>query len=157
MALNRGKQFENKFKTDFEKIPNATIDRLPDVMSGYKAISGISDFIGYCYPLHFYIECKSINGNTFPVSNFTQYKKMLCKVGIHGVRAGVVIWFVSHKKVIYVPCSTFTKLLKDGKKSFNIRTMLNNQEYFHIEIPSTVKRVFLDSDYSVLMNTVDGQ
>ena len=38
--LNRGKQFETKFKEDFKRsFPEGTIDRLYDSMSGFKAIS----------------------------------------------------------------------------------------------------------------------
>ena len=48
MSTNYGKAFEQKFKADFLKtVPNSTIDRLYDTMSGYKAISQISDYIGY--------------------------------------------------------------------------------------------------------------
>lgn len=51
MANNRGKQFESVFKQDFKRsFPEGTIDRLYDSVSGYKAISNISDFIGYDYP-----------------------------------------------------------------------------------------------------------
>ena len=39
MAVNRGKQFEKKFKEDFSKIPDSTIDRLYDTTNGYKNIS----------------------------------------------------------------------------------------------------------------------
>ena len=71
MAVNRGKQFEAKFKEDFLKIPNSTIDRLYDSVSGYKSVSNISDFIAYRYPFCFYIECKSHEGNTFPFAKLT--------------------------------------------------------------------------------------
>jgi penicillin-binding protein-related factor A (putative recombinase) len=102
------------------------------------------------------LECKSIEGNTFPIKNFTQYEKMKEKVGIHGVRAGVVLWFIEHKKVLYIPVSTFTKLIEDGKKSFNIK-MVGSEEYFSLEIPGEVKRLFIDSDYSILRELEDGQ
>ena len=157
MALNRGKQFEVKFKQDFlDTVPNSTIDRLYDSVSGYKFISNISDYIGYSYPLIFYLECKSHLGNTFPLSNLTQYDKLISKVGIKGVRTGVIIWFIDHDKVLYVPISTITKLKSDGKKSVNIK-YLNDDTYKIIEIPSTKKRVFLDSDYSILLNLEEGE
>ena len=57
MSVNYGKAFESKFKEDFLKLPNATIDRLYDVTYGYKNIKQISDYIGYCYPNIFYLEC----------------------------------------------------------------------------------------------------
>lgn len=149
MAQNRGKEFEVKFKLDFLKIENSTIDRLTDAMSGYKYISNISDYIGYVYPNIYYLECKSHLGNTFPLTNLTQYSKLVEKVGIPGVRVGVVIWFIEHDKVIYVPINTITQLKKDGKKSVNIRTIFD-EGYRVINIPSVKKRIFLDSDYSIL-------
>lgn len=71
MAVNRGKQFEAKFKEDFLKIPDSTIDRLYDSVSGYKSVSNISDFIAYVFPNIFYVECKSHEGNTFPFVKLT--------------------------------------------------------------------------------------
>lgn len=156
MALNKGKKFESKFKEDFTKsFPGGTIDRLYDQVSGYKAISNISDFIGYNYPNMFYLEVKSHKGNTFPLDNLSQYDKLVVKVGIKGVRAGVVIWFVEHNRVIYVPIKTVTKMKLDGKKSVNIRT-IDEDGYRYFEIPSVMKRVFMDSDYKVLLNTEEG-
>jgi len=156
MAYNRGKAFEDKFKADFTKSlgPEATIDRLYDSTSGWR-ISNISDFIAYFYPYIFYIECKSKEGNTFPFSNLTQYEDLLVKVGKKGVRAGVVIWFIDHDKVIYVPISSITKMKEDGKKSINIRT-IDEDGYKYFNVPSTKKRVFLDSNYCILMETEEG-
>lgn len=155
MALNRGKQFENKFKEDFYKtMSNCSLDRLYDTTNGFKAISQVCDFIGYKQPNIFYLECKSHEGNTFPLNNLTQYNKLVAKVGIPGVRAGVIIWFIDHDRVIYVPINTITKLINDGKKSVNINK-IEAEGYRIINIPSIKKRVFLDSDYSILMTLKD--
>lgn len=157
MSNNKGKAFEAKFKADFLKtVEGSTIDRLYDTTNGYKTISNISDFIGYCYPNIFYLECKSHEGNTFPFHNLTQYEKLKCKVGIRGVRVGVVLWFRDHDKVLYVPISSITKMMEDGKKSINIK-MLEEKVYNIIDIPSEKKRVFLDSDYSCLTKLEDGE
>ena len=92
MARDRGKQFEDKFKRDFQKtIPNCSIDRIYDVMAGYKTVSNISDFIGYRFPYLFYLECKTHKGASIPFENITQFNKLKSKVGIPGVRAGVVL------------------------------------------------------------------
>ena len=158
MANNRGKQFEAKFKEDFLKIPDSTIDRLYDSVSGYKSISNICDFIGYRYPNIFYLECKSHEGNTFPFTKLTQYEKLLPKVGIKGVRAGAVIWAIDHQKVFYVPISTITKMKADGKKSFHfVKDTDIFSPYKVYEIPSTLKRVFLDSDYTILTTLQEGE
>ena len=151
MGLSRGKQFEKKFANDFLKIENSSLDRLYDVTSGYKSISQISDFIGYIYPNIFYLECKTHKGNTFPLANLTQYEKLLPKVGIKGVRVGMILWMIEHDVIVYIPISSIKKMKEDGKKSFNIK-MLKETTYRIIEIPSVKKRVFLDADYSVLKN-----
>jgi len=154
---NRGKQFENKVREDWIKsVKGSTIDRLYDPTAGYVAISNISDFIGYCYPNIFYIECKSREGNTFPFQNLTQYEKLKDKVGIKGVRAGIILWFIDHDKVLYVPISSVTKMKEDGKKSINIK-MLDEKLYNIYEIPSVKKRIFLDSDYSILTTLKEGE
>ena len=156
MAYNLGKKFEEQFKKDFSKIEDSSIDRIMDVMSGYKYISGISDFICYIYPNIFYIELKTHKGNTFPLDNLTQYDKLRFKVGIKGVRVGVVIWFQDHDTVVYVPISEITKMIKDGKRSVNIK-YLYSQEYKMYLIPSQKKRTFMDSDYSILKELKEGE
>lgn len=155
MSTNYGKAFEQKFKVDFLKtVPNSTIDRLYDTMSGYKAISQISDYIGYSFPNIFYMECKSHKGASIPFDNITQYSKLLQKVGIPGVRCGVILWLIEKDKVYYIPVSTIKQMKKDGKKSVGISAVDN---YNIIEIPSVKKRVFMDSDYSVLLSLKDGE
>ena len=155
MANNYGKAFEQKFKKDFLKtVPNSTIDRLYDTMSGYKAISQISDYIGYSFPNIFYMECKSHKGASIPFDNITQYSKLLQKVGIPGVSAGVILWLIDKDVVYYIPISTIKQMKKDGKKSVGISAF---GTYNIIEIPSIKKRVFMDSDYSVLLNLKDGE
>ena len=156
MANNKGKAFEQKFKQDFQQtFPEGTIDRIYDVSSGYKTISNIADFIAYNYPNMYYLECKSHLGNTFPLANLTQYDKLKEKVGIKGVRVGVILWFIDHDVVCYIPLRSITKMKEDGKKSVNIK-MLAEASYRIIEIPSEKKRVFLDSDYTVLASLQDG-
>ena len=137
-------------------MPNSTIDRLYDSTSGYKTISNISDFIGYSYPNIYYLECKSHLGNTWNFVNFTQYDKLKEKVGIPGVRAGVVLWMIDHDQVVYMPVSTVTKMKEDGCKSYNVK-MVADKTYNIREIPSVKHRVFLDSDYSSLAQLKDGE
>lgn len=159
MAVNRGKQFEAKFKSDvISSLPNCSIDRLLDQQSGYLAIKNISDFILYKYPSIYYIECKSHKGNTFPLANVTQYDKLLGKVGIPGVRAGVILWMIEHDVVVYLPIAFIRYLKENNYKSFNVK-MLSNEELKSkfLVIPSIKRRVFLDSDYSVLTSLKDGE
>lgn len=151
MAQNRGKQFESKLKEDFNKLPGAFIYRVPDNMSGFRGITGICDFIGYSFPRIYFLEAKTILGNTFPLANFTQFDKLMSIPNSRGIHRGVVIWFQDHQRIIYVPVLTIDKMKKDGKKSVNIRT-IDNDGYEYVNIPSVQKRVFLDSDYSVLLD-----
>lgn len=150
---NLGKQFELKFKEGFSKIPESTIDRIYDVTTGYKSISNVCDFICYKYPNIFYIECKSHKGASFPFINLTQYSKLKDKVGIKGVRAGVILWLYEKDLVLYVPISTISQMMADGKKSVGIRDL---DKYNIIKIPSIKKRVFMESDYSILLNMPEG-
>ena len=159
MALNKGKAFETKFKSDFiNSFPEGTvsIDRLYDSVSGYKAISNISDFIGYVQPNIFYLECKSHKGASFPLSNLTQYDKLVTKVGIPGVRTGVILWLQDKDRVDYIPISTITKLKEDGIKSINPEKLIA-AGYNIINIPSVKKRVYMDSDYSILRTLKAGE
>ena len=154
MSVNRGKQWEQKLKEDFSKLPGAYIYRVPDNMSGYKGITGISDFIGYKYPKCFFIEAKTILGNTFPLSNFTQFDQLMTIPDVKGIHRGVMIWFQDHNAVLYVPLLTIAKMKADGKKSVNIKK-IDEEGYEYVRIPSVQKRVFLDSDYSVLLELPD--
>ena len=81
------------------------------------------------------------------MSNITQYDNLKKKVGIPGVRSGVILWLYEKDKVFYIPTATITKLKVDGEKSVGLRHI---GKYRIIEIPSTKKRVFMDSDYSIL-------
>lgn len=154
MALNKGKKFEARVKLDFQRIPGISIDRIFDTQSGYKSISNISDFIVYKYPNIFYIEVKSHKGNTFPLQCLTQYPKLINKHGIKGVGSGVILWFIDHDKIVYIPISTFKKLYIDRKKSFHVN-MINDDKYKSILIPTKKLRTFLECDFSVLFNRED--
>ena len=147
MAKNYGKSFEEKFKKDFGLLDGSSIDRLYDTMNGYKSIKQISDFIGYVYPNIFYLECKSHKGASLPLANVTQYENLKKKVGIPGVRSGVILWLYEKDRVFYIPTATITKLKEDGEKSVGLRHI---GKYRIIEVPSVKKRVLMDSDYSVL-------
>jgi hypothetical protein len=80
---------------------------------------------------------------------------MKMKVGIKGVRAGVVLWLYEKDKVLYVPISTVTQMKADGKKSVGLRSI--KEGYNIIEIPSKKLRVYMDSDYSCLRDLKEGE
>lgn len=154
MAVNKGKAWEAKFRTDFMKsFPDGSIDRLYDPVGGYYGINNICDFIAYDFPQIYYLELKSHKGNTFPFTCLPQYDKLTSKVGIKGVRAGVVLWFIDHDQVIYAPISTITKMKNDGKKSINVKEL---DDYHLIKLPGQKKRVFVECDYRVLKDLDEG-
>lgn len=156
MAINRGKSFEEKVKNDWIRtVPDSFILRLPDQVSQYHGTSSnISDFIAFAKRSLWLIECKSIHGNTFPLVNLRQYEKLVSYKDTKHVYPGILLWWVDHQKVAWVPIDSIQKMKKDDKKSINIK-MLNSDEYKLVEIPSVPKRVFLDSDYSALLKLVE--
>ena len=157
--MQKGKQFEKIFKQNWlQAFPKSFLFRVPDQLSGYKTYSqNLCDYICYNHPILYLIEAKSHQGNTFPLVNLTQYDKLVAKVGIKGVRAGVVLWMIDHDVVVYLPISFITYLKENNYKSFNVK-MLDDEELNKkfIKIPSIKKRVFLDSDYSCLCNLEEG-
>lgn len=154
MAVSRGKQFEEKLKSDWYKtIPDSFLMRLPDQMSRYAGYSSnICDFIGFKSPKLFLIECKSIHGNTFPLANLTQLEKLAQYKSITNIYAGVMLWWVDRDVVAWIPIESILQMKEDEKKSINVK-MVKEKVYDIIVIPSVKKRVFMDSDYSVLIKT----
>ena len=151
--MSLAKQFEIKFREDWKKAFSETFCyRLPDQMSGYKTVSqNPCDILCYSYPNLYLVECKTHKGNTFPFTAFRQYANLLQYAGIKGVRAGIVLWFVEHDEIIYVPVKTVEKMMADGKKSINVKDIYTDT-YRIIKIPSVKKKVYFDSDYSIFKN-----
>ena len=142
MAVNRGKKFEEVIKKSFLKVSDTTVTRLPDPTQGYLGIRNICDFIVYHYPTQYFIECKSVHGNTFPFSNITenQYLGLLEMSLNYGVVAGIIVWWVDRDVTQFIPIRT-VKLLKDsGKKSIRF----DYRDSSTIEIHGKKKRVFFD-------------
>ena len=154
MSVNRGKDFENVIKKAFEKVDGVSIDRLHDQMTGYKVTSAnICDFIVYKKPDEYYIECKSVHGNTLPFSNITQnqWNGLLDKSKIEGVCAGIICWFVDKDVTIFVPIQTLERLKQDGNKSIRY-----DLEMFTVtQLKGKKKRVFFEydmEDFFIQMN-----
>lgn len=146
MAINRGKKFESVVREAFERVPNVSIDRLHDQTTGYKQSSAnICDFIVYKKPHQYYIECKSVHGNTLPFSNITdnQWNGLLEKARIDGVYAGILCWWIDKDVTRYIPIHLLDLLKKDlGAKSIRF-------DFLHpdaIYIAGKKKRVFFDYD-----------
>ena len=149
MPVNRGKQFELKVREDLVRsFPKGYIYRLPDQMSYYKGSGNPCDILFFIEGNLFLIEAKSVNTSTFNIIEFAQYER-LKEIKVKGVHPLVLIWFIEQDKVIAFPIESVVKMKEeDGLKSINVKTYMN---YEHIEIPSIKKRVFMDSDYSVIL------
>jgi len=153
MSVNRGKDFEQKIKEAFLKIPNVSVDRLHDQMTGYKVTSAnICDFIVYKYPYEYYIECKSVHGNTLPFSNISdrQWNGLLEKSKISGVYAGVICWWVDKDVTKFLPIQLLQKIKDKGGKSIRY-DILASSGYPTLEIQGKKKRVFFDYDMTTFL------
>ena len=156
MAINRGKQFEDVIKQAFLKIPGVSIDRLHDQMTGYKVTSAnICDFIVYKKPYEYYIECKSVHGNTLPFSNITdnQWRGLLEKSKIEGVKAGIICWWIKFDTTLFLPIQTLDIWRNQvGLKS--IKYDIWEKDFDVIKICGKKKRVFFDYDMTTFFKEV---
>ena len=158
MALNKGKIFEDKFKEDWKKCFRKTlVYRLVDQVSGFKTTSqNACDFL--CFPGKklFMIECKSHDGASIPFSVIPQYERLLEYKDFENVVPGIVIWFKEKDKIIWVDINTAEKIYNDGNKSIQLK-MFTDKTYDLKEIPSIKKRVYLEADYSYIVDLYKGR
>lgn len=159
MGISRGKDFENVVKQAFEKVPNVSIDRLHDQMSGYMGSSNICDFIVYKYPNIIYLECKSVYGNTLPFSNITdtQWRGLLEKSKIPGVIAGVMCWWIDKDVTMFLPIQYLQACKEAGDKSTRydcIGFESDDKQIFNIELSGKKKRIFYDYDMEQFLKEV---
>lgn len=154
---NYGKAFETVFKENWKKcFPNSFIFRLSDQVSGYKTTSqNPCDFICFNLGKLFLIECKVTKENCLNFAKMPQYERLLQYKNIDGVYPGILIWFESKDKIIWCPIKEVEKIKGNNFKSIKY-DMAEKKLYNLVEIPSVKKRVFMTSDYSVLLNTEEG-
>lgn len=153
MSISRGKQFERVIRNCLEKIPRTSVDRIYDQTNGFKGSSNICDFIAYRYPNQFYFECKTVHGNVLPFSNISdnQWKGMLEKSDIGGVRAGVICWWVDKDVTKFLDIRLLS-LLKDwGRKSVRYDV---TQPALIKEIRGKKKRIFFDYDMKEFLDGI---
>ena len=154
VSINRGKQFEDLIREQFEKIDNITITRLYDVTMGYKQVNNPCDLIVYKKPNILFIECKALHGNTL---NFrgnireNQWEKLLHYSKVPGVIAGVLVWFIDRDETYFIDILTLEILKKCGKKSFNA-----SKKYYMniIKIQGHKKKVFFDYDLEKFLEDI---
>ena len=157
MAINRGKQFEDVIKKAFLQVPDVSIDRLHDQTNGFLGSANTCDFIVYKKPYEYYIECKSVHGNTLPFSNITdtQWKGLLEKSKIEGVFAGVICWWIDKDVTRFMPIQVLDYLREEGYKSIRFDAFPFRLDLLPIiEIKGKKKRVFFDYDMEDFFNDI---
>lgn len=164
MAVNRGKDFEEVIKDTFQLNPRVSIDRLHDQTTGYYGSTNICDFIMYKKPFIYYIECKSVHGNTLSIygrdpkkayGDITnkQWEGLKEKSQIDGVLAGIMCWWVDKDVTKFIPIQLLDLHREGGAKSVRYDTEFAPLHFFEtglivepITLVGRKKRVFFDYD-----------
>jgi len=170
MPVNRGKPFEQKIRKAFEKVPGVSIDRVTDQTTKYLGSTNICDYIVYKKPYEYYIECKSVHGNTLSIYSIpkpdkkgvlhgfygnisdAQWEGLLEKSKIEGVVAGVICWWIDKDITKFIPIQALQQL-RDAylKKSirYDIDNYVPNGLFDHFDLIDLIgekKRVYFDYD-----------
>ena len=148
--VNLGKKFEEIIKRDFSLVPDAKITRLYDPVGGYVGIKNVCDFIAYKYPNAFYFEAKETKLNTFNLKQLTQYEALCDYSCVKGLHAGVLIWFSTHNKVVWVGISWIKFLKSQGYKSINI----NEKFTYDLELDIEIMRKYPKIDFQKFINKI---
>ena len=141
---NRGKDFEGEIRKSLETLPNVSFDRLPDPMAGYSGVQNICDFSMYNEPHMFFLECKSLYGNTL---NFkaditeNQWDGLTKKSKIKGCIAGFCVWFIDHDLTVFVKVQDMNNHRNNGAKSLNITDITYDERIPHFIIDGVKKKV----------------
>lgn len=156
MAINRGKQWEEKFKNDWKaSVKDSVIVRLYDQLSGYKTVSkNPSDFICFAKDKFLFVECKETHGTTLNFNKITQLKALIHYIGRTHVFPGVLIWFIDFDKIVWVPAETLKQMKIDGLKSVNVK-MLSDNKYKMFDLPAVKQKVFMTLDYNILLDLLE--
>ena len=160
MATNKGKKFERIIKDAFESVPGVSIDRVHDQTTKYKGSKNICDFIVYKEPYEYYIECKSVKGNTLPFSNITdaQWEGLLMKSEIEGVRAGVICWWIEHDRTIYIPIQELDLMRSVGIKSLRWDEIDDcDGDTLMLEIKARKKKVYFEYDMKEFLEVMEDE
>lgn len=144
MAKNYGKNFEAIIGKAFEVIPGVSVDRIPDQTMHYKGRRNVSDFIIYKKPYQFYIECKTVHGNSLPFANISQFDALMEKDIIPGVRAGIICWWVDKDVTLWLPIWWLNSLRDAGIKSIRYDTEFTAP----IRITGKKKKIYFEYDLS---------
>ena len=155
MPVNRGVDFEHKFKEDWlRSFPNSLCYKLPNIMSGMRTINNWADFLCFFGEKLYFIDCKAHSGASIPFDAMPQFERLNKLKNIPNLVTGFVVWLYDKDIVTFVPTYTVEKLKKDRKKSINPKT-IDRELYYIVDIPSKKLRTFMQSDYSIMRNVPD--
>ena len=155
MAINRGKQFEDSLRKQFEELDNTFVLRLYDVTMGYMNVSNPCDFIVFRYGILNLFELKAIHGNTLNFKSHireNQWQQLLKYLEINGVNAGIICWFIDLDKTVFIPIEVLQCLKDKGYKSFNIKDEDMKRCYY--EIAGYKKRVFFEYNLDYFLEEI---
>lgn len=113
-----------------------------------------ADYLAFTDGRLYLLECKSHAGKSFPLTALTQYDLMLGYANKKDVYPFVIVWLHECDTVLAVHISEIERMKNNDKKSISIKDV-EGGEYEIIKIPSTKKRVFMDSDYTILIERGD--
>ena len=173
MSVNRGKQFEAVIEDSFGLLPKVSVDRLHDQTTGYSGSTNICDYIVYKKPFIYYIECKSVHGNTLAIygkdpkkayGDITnkQWEGLKEKAKIEGVLAGIMCWWVDKDVTKFIPIQLLDIHRESGAKSIRFDTDFRPIHEFEtgaiiepIVLKGRKKRVFFEYDMKQFF--IDGE
>lgn len=156
--VNRGKQFEDQIRKDFERVPGTYVTRLLDPMAGYAGVRNVCDFIIYKRPIQLLIECKTHYGKSLPFSCITQnqWNGLLAASATPGVKAGVLLWLVDCDATYYIPIGLLEEMKQGGGKSVSFKWLEQFAEIGSvIKINATKKRTLFTYDFEDLFDILD--
>ena len=140
---NLGKKFEAIIGDSFRAMTDVSVDRIPDQTMKFKDRKNVSDYIVYKYPHQYYVECKSVHGNTLPIANITQLESLWIKeVLTKGVISGVMCWWVDKGITRWIPVEEIVKRKLDGKKSIRFDEEIEGSK----TITGRKKKVYFEYD-----------
>mgnify|MGYP002624492615 CR=1 FL=1 len=99
------------------------------------------------------LECKETQEGTINFSKIPQLDRLKEYIGLEDVAQYIIVWYSKYDKIIACPASEALRMRDDGKKSISLK-MLEDKSYNIIDIPSTKLRVFMESDYTCLLDTL---
>ena len=155
MGINRGKQFEEHLKSQFEAVPDTLVLRLYDVTTGFKNQNNPCDFIVFKDGTLNLFELKAIHGASLNFKHDireNQWEKLYKYSKFPTVNAGVICWFIDYDITLFLDMAWLCYLKEKDYKAFNVNRDI---EVIPISIiDGTKKRVFFEYDLKKFLEEI---